>query len=105
MCIQSSISQNAAKLVSEESLTMPAVYRQDKNLLMYLQIFEKKKPLLIGSDNDLKEFILRFLFSQLLQDWRGPLMAVLVESKEGKLPLKKINRILANWDFTGIFSR
>ncbi len=58
----------------------------------------------IGNNDKIVEFVIRFLLSQLLQDWRGPLMAVLLEClQKKKVKIAKLNNLLKIWDYTKIF--
>ncbi len=58
---------------------------------------------MIGNQEEFDEFVLRYLLSIWLADWAGPLYALLKETENGKADLKKLNKILALWDFTGEF--
>ena len=81
-----------------------AIFRQDQGLCILIDKLVKSKVEYAGNKNDIIEFISRYLLTQLLQDWRGPKMMVVKESiKSGKVSLKKINKLLRHWDFTGIF--
>lgn len=81
-----------------------AIFRQDQRLCILIDKLVKSMVEYIGNKNDIIEFISRFLLTQLLQDWRGPKMMVVKESiKSGKVSLKKLNKLLRYWDFTGVF--
>jgi len=82
------------------------VFTQDKRLCLLVNKLKSKKVIYYGTARDLVEFIARFFLSQLLQDWRGPKMMVLVESlKTSRVSLKKLNKLLGYWDFTRIFNK
>lgn len=77
---------------------------QDKRLCELMDQFQDGKIELVGSNTEVVEFVIRFLFSQLLQDWRGPLMAVILECLPNKtVKISKLNNLLNIWDYTKIF--
>lgn len=81
-----------------------AVFKQDQRLCLLLDRFRVKKIRYSGTKKEFVEFILRFLLSELLQDWRGPKMMVVIESLKGKsISMRRLNRLLRQWDFTGVF--
>ena len=66
--------------------------------------FQDAKIEFLGNNNQTCEFFIRFLLSQLLQDWRGPLMAVILECLQYKrLKIATLNNQLKIWDYTKIF--
>lgn len=82
-----------------------AIFKQDQRLCILIDKLVKSRVGYIGSKKDIIEFIARFLLTQLLQDWRGPKMMVIKEGiKSSKVSLKKLNKLLRYWDFTGIFN-
>lgn len=77
---------------------------QDKKLCELMDQFQDGKIDLVGSNTEVIEFVIRFLLSQLLQDWRGPLMAVILECLPDKtVKISKLNNLLKIWDYTQIF--
>ncbi|MBI3190993.1 hypothetical protein HYZ41_04805 [archaeon] len=80
-----------------------AVFMQDKRICKMIDDLSVRKIEFIGTDREIVEFSIRFILSQLLQDWRGPLMAVLTECKEKKVNISKLNSLLKIWDYTKIF--
>jgi hypothetical protein len=82
-----------------------AIFIQDKRLCELMDDFQDANIEFIGTNNEVSEFLVRFLLSQLLQDWRGPLMAVLLECLQyKKIKLSKLNNLLKIWDYTNIFT-
>lgn len=80
------------------------VFTQDIKLCQLLDKFQKSKIKFYDSNKEILEFVVRFLFSQLLQDWRGALMMVVLESlKMKKVKISKLNNLLKIWDQTKIF--
>ncbi len=81
-----------------------AIFIQDKRLCELTDNFQNAKIQFIGNNNEVSEFFVRFLLSQLLQDWRGPLMAVLLEClRNKKVKIAKLNNLLKIWDYTKVF--
>ncbi len=81
-----------------------AIFLQDKRLCELIDNFQDAKVEFIGNNNQIGEFFVRFLLSQLLQDWRGPLMAVILECLQDKsVKVSKLNDLLRIWDYTKIF--
>ncbi len=103
---------NIPKILSEsKNLEIPrgideswVILLQDKKLCELMDTFQDDKIEFIGDNNQIGEFFVRFLLSQLLQDWRGPLMAVILECLEDKtIRILKLNHLLKIWDYTEIF--
>jgi len=81
-----------------------AIFLQDKRLCELMDEFQDAKIEFLGNNNQTCEFFIRFLLSQLLQDWRGPLMAVILECLQYKrLKIATLNNQLKIWDYTKIF--
>lgn len=82
-----------------------AIFTQDKRLCELMDEFNDAQIGFVGTNDECVEFVMRFLLSQLLQDWRGPKMAVLLEClKTKKVKVKKLNVLLGIWDYTKVFS-
>jgi hypothetical protein len=79
----------------------------EKELVAMGKKLIKAEIRLEGSDKKFNEFILRYLVSIWLVDWTGPLYAILkkLENDQYILDLREMNKILALWDFTGIFNK
>ncbi len=81
-----------------------AVFKQDQRLCVLIDMLVAKKVEYIGTKKEVIEFVSRFLLTQLLQDWRGPKMMVVMESLKTKMvSLKRLNSFLKYWDFIHIF--
>lgn len=81
-----------------------AIFLQDKRLCKLMDEFQDAKIEFVGNDEQIGEFFVRFLLTQLLQDWRGSLMAVILECLQNKIiQLSKLNNLLEIWDYTEIF--
>ncbi len=81
-----------------------AVVGQDKRLCELIDDFQDTQIKFIGNNQQIGEFFVRFLLSQLLQDWRGPLMAVILEClQDKKVNIGQLNNLLKIWDYTQIF--
>lgn len=80
------------------------IFIQDKRICELIDEVRNLKIEFQGTNNKIVEFVVRFLLSQLLQDWRGPLMAVLLECSGNKLmKISKLNGLLKIWDYTEVF--
>ncbi len=80
------------------------IFTQDKKLCELIDKVCDKKIEFQGNNKESIEFIIRFSLSQLLIDWRGPIMATLLEClKNKKTKLSKLNNLLKTWDYTKIF--
>ena len=76
-----------------------AIFYQDKKLCLVIDKFLIKKNQFKGANSQAVEFIVRFLLSQLLYDWRGPLLAILLECLKAKsVAFAKLNRFLKIWN-------
>jgi len=81
-----------------------AIFIQDKRICELIDNFQDTEIEFIGTNDEIVEFVVRFLLSQLLQDWRGLLMAVLLECLENKrVKISKLNNLLKIRDYTKIF--
>jgi hypothetical protein len=80
-----------------------AIFTQDKRICEMIGSLSSRKVEFSGNDREIIEFSARFMLSQMLQDWRGPLMAVLIECRKKKISLRKLNNLLKLWDYTKIF--
>jgi hypothetical protein len=91
-------------LVSQEADRSWAVFMQDKRICELMDRFGAVEMEFRGDNREVAEFVVRFLLSQLLQDWRGPLMAVVLECLENRIvKVSELNDMLKIWDYTGIF--
>lgn len=81
-----------------------AIFIQDKRICELMDTVQDSRIEFQGTNDELVEFVVRFLLSQLLQDWRGPLMAVILECLEDKtIRVSKLNNLLKIWDYTEVF--
>jgi len=82
-----------------------AIFTQDKRICILLDEFYDSEIKFEGEGMDRKELFLRFWLSQLLQDWRGPKLVVMIKAlEENNVNVKQLNKVLSKWDFTGIFN-
>jgi len=82
-----------------------AIFIQDKRLCEFMDKFQDTKVEFKGTNEEIVEFIIRFILSQLLYDWRGPLLAVILQCLEDKrVKVSDLNYLLRMWDYTSIFS-
>ena len=82
-----------------------AIFIQDKRICEILDDFYDAKIEFRGNAEETLEFLARYMLTQLLQDWRGPKLAVALFSLTNKrVHIKDLNQLLSHWDFTKIFS-
>lgn len=80
------------------------IFQQDRRICELIDDFYASKIEFEGNAEEITEFVIRFLLSQLLQDWRGPLMAVLINCMKNKrIKVRGLNNLLKLWDYTKIF--
>lgn len=80
------------------------VFREDREVSDFLDNFEKRRLQFIGSDKEIVEFILRFILTQLLLDWKSSLHALKkFIGKNSKIKLKSLNKVLSEFDYTDVF--
>jgi hypothetical protein len=80
-----------------------AVWTRDKEMGRLAKKLFKSPLKIIGTDREFDEFVLRYLVSIWLVAWEGPLYALLQSTKNGRVDLKELNKIMSLWDFTKIF--
>jgi hypothetical protein len=98
------INKKGELLAYQKGIEDWAVFIQDKRLCLLVDKVLVKNVEYAGSKNQLVEFIVRYLLSQLLQDWKGPKIMFLTESLTAKkVRISKLNKLLGRWDFTNIF--
>jgi len=82
-----------------------AIFIQDQRICYLLDELADHNVSFMGTDDEFFEFVLRYMLSQLLQDWRGSKMAVATERLKNKeIKLSHLNSVLSKWDFTKIFN-
>ncbi|MFH0853406.1 MAG: hypothetical protein V1853_03290 [bacterium] len=81
-----------------------AVFTQDRRICQLIDQLGGADIQFRGNRKEVIEFVVRFWLSQLLTDWRGPIMAVLLECLKNRTTLiSRLNKLLQNWDYTKIF--
>jgi len=82
-----------------------AIFTQDKRICELLDKFADMEIIFIGTTAEKLEFVKKYMLTQLLQDWRGPKLVVVIEAIECKqVNISELNKLLSLWDFTKIFS-
>jgi len=100
----SELNKKAEHLEYNKGVEKWAVFIGDKRLCSMVDRVVTKRVSYAGSRKDLVEFIVKYILSQLLQDWRGPKLMLLTESLQSKkVRIDHLNRLLARWDFTSVF--
>lgn len=81
-----------------------AVFHQDKEICNEIDRIVELNIQRIINPNLAGEFITRFLLTQLLFDWRGPLLATcLTIAESGEINFGHLNEILKTWDLAEIW--
>ncbi len=82
-----------------------AVFHQDKEICNEIDIIIELDIDRLANSEMAGEFITRFLLTQLLFDWRGPLLATCVTITESnEINFANLNEILKTWDLAKIWS-
>lgn len=83
-----------------------AIFRQDKDICLLIDELTALDIKSVTDKTGAGEFFSRFLLTQLLQDWRGSLMAVCMTILEsGEINFHYLNKLLSSWDLTSIWSK
>lgn len=81
-----------------------AVFPEDEKICQMADEVLDSQVKFRGTKQEIAEFIIRFLLSQLLLAWKAPLVAVLSNClDQGKVRVSELNRLLSNWDYTNAF--
>ncbi len=80
-------------------------YEEDKIVNDFIDDLETRKVNFIGSDEEISEFILRFILGQLGHDWEYTIFMIweMLGSKN-ELNLKDLNHEMKNFDYMKLFS-
>ena len=99
------INQKARNLEIKEGIPEWATLGHQKRMCLLNDKIGKQNISFIGTEEEIFEFILRFILSQLLISWETPLLAIFLEIEgEKRINVKKLNDLLKIWDYTKIFS-
>ena len=80
------------------------VFREDREVSDFLDNLEKRQLQFMGSNKEIFEFILRFILTQLLLDWKSSLYALKETiGKNSRIRLKSLNKVLSEFDYTNVF--
>lgn len=81
-----------------------AIFHQDKEICDEIDRVAELDIDLLTNSEKAGEFITRFLLTQLLFDWRGPLLATCLTIEESnEINLANLNEILKTWDLAEIW--
>ena len=81
------------------------IWRHERMMARLARELLNREINLVGSSVDYNEFVLRYLVSIWLVDWEGPLYVLLQLTRFDNVNLRMLNKALALWDFTGIFTQ
>lgn len=79
-------------------------YEEDKIVSDFIDELETRKIDFIGNDDEISEFILRFILGQLSYDWEQTIMMIWEMLGDGnKLSVRELNKELKNFDYLRLF--
>lgn len=79
-------------------------YEEDRIVNDFIDQLETRKIDFIGTDEEISEFIMRFILGQLGHDWEQTIMMVWeMIGDNGKLSMKELNEEMRNFDYLNIF--
>lgn len=80
-------------------------YPEDKIVSNFIDVLATKEIKFIGSDEEMGEFILRFIFGQLGLDWESTILMIWEMLGDGDtLHVNALNNEMKNFDYLGIFT-
>lgn len=83
-----------------------AIFHQDKEICNEIDRVAELHIDRLTNSEMASEFITRFLLTQLLFDWRGPLLATCITIAESnEIDFANLNEILKTWDLTSVWSK
>lgn len=97
---------NAKYPLESVSKETPAwvTYEEDKIVSDFIDELKARKIDFIGTDEEISEFILRFILGQLSHDWEQTIMMIWeMLGDENKLSIKTLNEELKNFDYLRLF--
>lgn len=79
-------------------------YEEDKIVSDFIDSLEAKGITFLGTDEEISEFIIRFILGQLGHDWEQTIIMIweMLGDKD-KLDLKDLNKEMINFDYLKIF--
>lgn len=79
-------------------------YEEDRIVSDFIDQLESRKIDFIGTDEEIAEFVMRFILGQLGHDWEQTIMMIW-EMFEGEdvLEIKQLNAEISNFDYLGFF--
>lgn len=81
-------------------------YEEDKIVSSFINELAMKKIDFVGSDEEIGEFILRFILGQLGHDWESTILMIWEMLGDGStLHIKDLNNEMKNFDYLKIFEQ
>ncbi len=79
-------------------------YEEDKIVNDFIDELATRKVSFVGSDEDISEFVVRFLLGQLGHDWEQTIMMIWeLLGKNDQFSIKDLNEEMKNFDYLKIF--
>lgn len=79
-------------------------YEEDKIVSDFIDELETRQINFVGTDDEIAEFIFRFILGQLGHDWEQTIMMIWeMLGDENKLSVKRLNEEMKNFDYLGLF--
>jgi len=93
----------SAEIISKDT---PAwvTYKEDRTVSNFIDELETKRVNFIGTDEEISEFVMRFILGQLGYDWEWTIMMIWeMLGDEDKISVRKINEEMKNFDYLKLF--
>lgn len=79
-------------------------YEEDRIVSNFIDQLADKKVSFVGTDEEIAEFILRFILGQLGHDWEQTIMMIWeMLGDENKIEIKQLNNEMKNFDYLKLF--
>ena len=79
-------------------------YEDDKIVSEFIDALETRKIGFLGTDDEISEFVMRFILGQLGNDWESVIMMIWeMLGDENSIQVKDLNREMINFDYLRLF--
>lgn len=79
-------------------------YKEDKIVNSFMDELETRKVIFVGNDEEMGEFVLRFILGQLGHDWEQTILMIWeMLGDESQLNLSELNNEMKNFDYMNLF--
>ncbi len=81
-------------------------YEEDKTVNNFIDELEARKITFQGTDDEITEFVVRFILGQLGIDWEQTVLMIWeMLGKENNLSVNKLNKEMKNFDYLKLFEK